>query len=500
MNAPVMRNVVSARRERSDARLLVADASRARKPWSLQPIKDRLDVLKRFRDLLAADARQLAAMVDQRPVIDTLTGELLPLLEACRYLERNAARILRPRRRTQRAASWLGRVSVETAREPLGTVLIIGPSNYGLMLPGVQALQALVAGNAVIVKPAPGSKPVLERFWSLLVQSGLPEGLLTVIDDSPEAAGELVQGLVDRVVFTGSSKVGQRVLSRASEYLVPATVELSGWDACLVLESADLDRTARAIAFALEFNNGRTCMAPRRILVSETTHDAFVARLTEQLSRVRPVHFAPEVAETAHDLVRDAIAAGAELAAGRLTAEGMAGPVLLTGVTETMAIFSTEAFGPIGLVTKVKGASDRIAKANATAFGLGATIFGEESEALSLVASLDVGVVMINDAIAPVAHPAVTIAARRGSGFGATRGAEGLLAMTRPKTVVSSRARHPLHLKSRGDRDERLLDAYINAAYRNRWSAKLIAAFQAVRALRHRRVQEKSSWQSTLRS
>ena len=106
----------------------------------------------------------MAAAITVRPPAETLAAEILPLLECCRFLEREAKRVLRAERRTCRVPLWLRGTVVDVVREPFGTVLVVAPGNYGLMLAGVQALHALAAGNAVVVKPAPGNGSVLERF------------------------------------------------------------------------------------------------------------------------------------------------------------------------------------------------------------------------------------------------------------------------------------------------------------------------------------------------
>lgn len=475
------------------AQALIARAGQAGRHWRERGVGQRLVVIAAFRARLASRAGELAAMIERRPAADTLTGEILPLLEACRWLERNAAMLLEPRRRRVRVGAWLRGMRVVIEREPYGTVLIVGPSNYPLMLPGVQALQALAAGNAVIVKPAPGARTVLERFAAMLGESGLPDGLLQIAGESIAAAETLLAGGVDRLIFTGSSEAGQIVLSQAAEVLVPATAELSGWDACLVLDSADTERAARMIAFALSFNDGRTCLAPRRILVSRARHDALVSRLAELLQASRPASFAAGALRSVAELVGDAIARGAGLAAGRLTAEGASGPMLVTGVTASMPLNSTEIFGPIALVTVVDDAADAVAKANAVPFRLGAIVFGGERAALEIAKRLDAGVVIINDAVVPAAHPAVPIAARGTSGYGATRGAEGLLELTRPKAVVTCRARRPFHLRPRFDSDGVLLGAYANLAYGRGFGSRACSALEALRAIRNRYNREKAS-------
>jgi acyl-CoA reductase-like NAD-dependent aldehyde dehydrogenase len=460
----------------------LAAAQRAQADWALRPVTARLALVARFRDRLAANAALLAAAIDRRPAAESLSGEILPLLAACRYLERNAAQLLGTRRHGG-VGAWLHGIRVEVKREAFGTVLIVAPSNYGLMLPGIQALQALVAGNAVIIKPAPGARAALLGLAELLSQSGLPEGLLTVTDESVDTAGALIRARVDKVIVTGSVRAGRSVIADATESLVPVTAELSGWDACVVLESADLDRVARAIAFAITFNNGETCLAPRRILVQRAQRDALLGRLEAALSTAGPRPFRGTAESAAIELAGDAVRRGARLVTGALAADGAEGPMLLAGVTDRMAIFDSEVFGPIALVVDCASLDEAVAKANATRYALGASIFGEPAEARRVATRIDAGVVMINDAVAPAGHPAVPIAARRQSGSGATRGAEGLLELTRPKAIVTNAARRPAHLEPALIDAETFLGAYIAAAYRRSPIVRARAALAALGAL-----------------
>jgi acyl-CoA reductase-like NAD-dependent aldehyde dehydrogenase len=424
------------------------------------------------------EAGKLAASVDVRPRAETLAAEILPLLECCRFLERRAAAVLRSSRSRWRQPLWLRGTVVETAREPFGTVLIVGPSNYGLMLAAVQALHALAAGNAVIIKPAPGSSEVLERFAALLEASGLPHGTLTITDASPQFAHRLLAAGVDKLVFTGSSATGRQLLAAAAENLVPATLELSGWDACIVLDDADITRVAAALTFALTLNAGRTCLAPRRVIASPKVCHA-LERLVVAAAGIRRIAFDPRSAALVPALVEDAQRRGARLLSGDVHgATAIAGPLVLADVTPHMGIFSSDLFGSVLLLCAADDVEDAIGYANQAPFALGVTIFGAERKARALVPRLVAGVAMINDVIVPAAHPEVSLAPRRASGFGVTRGAEGLLEMTRPKVTTLSRARWPLHLQPQQQNAD-LLAAYALAAYGDGFRERLRALARA---------------------
>jgi len=169
----------------------VEAARLAQSRWSQVKLSERLRIVGRLRGRIAEEGRQLAECIEagQRDPVDSLTAEVIPLADACRFLERNATEILRPRNWGRRSRpTWLASVRLEVHREPVGLVLIIGPGNYPLFLPGVQVLQALVAGNAVLFKPAPGGAEPLVRLRRMLVDCGLDPGLLTLLDPNPVSA------------------------------------------------------------------------------------------------------------------------------------------------------------------------------------------------------------------------------------------------------------------------------------------------------------------------
>ncbi len=217
---------------------------------------------------------------------ETIVAEILPLAESASWLARNAARVLRDRRvGSSQRPIWLGNVRSTVVREPLGVVFILGTWNYPIFLTGVQALQALVAGNAVVIKPAPGCEAITQVLLELFLDAGFPEELIERCDASVESAESIFDTGVDRVIMTGSSQSGRRVLGRLANHLTSATMELSGCDALMVLENADLDRVTAAILFGLRLNSGATCIAPRRVFVplslAEPLYESLTARLEE---------------------------------------------------------------------------------------------------------------------------------------------------------------------------------------------------------------------------
>ena len=454
-----MPDLLTLRESTPDARGMAA-ASWVGAQWSATRLAMRLRILARARVLLAERAESFADAISEeldRSRADTLVAEVLPLLAAIRYLERDAKTVLTTRRAGARGRPlWLGRVTSKVERVPLGRVLVIAVSNYPLLLPGVQVVQALAAGNVVIWKPGRGGARVARLFARTLAEAGLPDGVLSVTDESVQAAHAAIGTAesvtrVDKIFFTGSAAAGRDVLHRAAERLTPCVVELSGADAAIVLPGASGAFTTRAIAFGVRMNGSATCMAPRRVLLLDAQRDParrmeFLEMLWSELRAIGPVRVTAAQAQRAAELLDEARATGATVLGGGLDEAGRFEPALVLDGKATMRVGQTDVFAPVLTVIDVRGADGVLAAQRACPLALTASIFcgpgkGEKEEARALASRLQVGHVTINDVIVATADPRVPFSGRKESGFGATRGAEGLLEMTVPRVIAVRRGR-----------------------------------------------------------
>jgi len=424
----------------------------AQRNWAGTTLSERLTVIGRLRRRMASGAVALAETVPtrlpgalNRTVADTLGAEVLPVMEACRFLERSAARILAPKRLGLKGRPiWLAGLDSRVERAPWGVVLLIGAGNYPLLLAGVQAIQALTAGNAVLWKPAPGTEAVAQAFRDLLVASGLNPELLTVLDSTVEAGIEAMDAGVDHVVLTGSAETGKAVLRRLAETLTPATMELSGCDAVFVLPGADQAHTVRALAFGMRLNGSCTCMAPRRVfLVGMADAEAakFEAALAAALAEIPGVAIPAKTRSLLSELTADARTQGAEVPIKGLDASTEVCPTLILGATPAMLSMQTDIFAPVLSVMRAADEGEALAASSACAYALSAAVFGPEKDAVAFAAKVNAGTVLVNDVIVPTVDPRVPFGGRGRSGFGVTRGAEGLLAMTTPRTMQIQRSR-----------------------------------------------------------
>lgn len=413
----------------------------AQEQWCSAGVSARLRVLRKARSGLASIGSQL---VDAMPThlsrtrADSYVAEILPLLSACKFLEKRARAILKVRRLGTRGRPfWLSGVGTTVERVPFGVVLVIAPSNYPLFLAGVQTVQALAAGNAVVWKPGLGGRAVALLFASTMEAAGLPRDLLQVTEDSAAAGASAIDARPDKIVFTGSAGTGREVLRLAAERAIPVVAELSGCDALVVLPSADDNAVVAALSFAMRLNGSCTCMAPRRLILVGDGHERVLLRLRERFTEMKGIALAGPARKTLEALLRDAEDQGATVH-GSLQDE-LVKPILVEDGDPGMQIAQADIFAPVITVLRARNMETVIEMDRLCPFGLTAAIFGDEVSARSLSKHLNVGTVTVNDLIVPTADPRVPFGGRRGSGFGVTRGAEGLLEMTAPKTVAVRR-------------------------------------------------------------
>jgi aldehyde dehydrogenase (NAD+) len=453
------------------------------------PLQRRLRILRAARQRMAARAEEFAEAISPRLArtkADTLATELLPLLAGCKFLEREAGRILAPRRLGMSGRPlWMTGVAAEIHRVALGHVLVIGPSNFPLFIPGSHVLQALVAGNCVTWKPGAGGGAVAQLMAQTLLEAGLPANALRVTDESVEAAREALAAGTDKVVFTGSSKTSQSLLTELAGTATPAVLELSGADAIVVTPTADLQQVARAVAFGLRLNGGAVCMSPRRLFATPTTMSALRPLLRAELAKIPGVTLDAGTSTRLRAMLDEAAGAGAEVQGSFMPAAQK--PLLVDRATANMAVACSDVFAPVLSLIEAETMLHVPELYAQCPYALTVSIFcerGKEKKARMLGSMLNAGSLLINDIIAPTADPRVPFGGRGASGYGVTRGAEGLLEMTAVKTVLVRRGGVMLHLEPMQDKDAAMFAGLIRAVHGKGLAMRWAALKQMVKALR----------------
>ena len=322
-----------------------------------------------------------------------------------------------------------GRNHSTVYHDALGVCAAITPWNFPMSMPHWMVLPALAAGNTVILKPSEET-PLCGQAYADVLNSALPPDVLQVVHGADDQGKRLVESDVDLIAFTGSRETGKHILRAASGELKRVILELGGKDPLVILESADLEKAAKFAAWNSFRNAGQVCVSTERIFVPESVADRFESLLVvageamkqgdglDEGVQVGPMVNAQQKDHVLEQLDR-AVGEGATvLSGGAGHHDNFVTPTILTGVTEEMAIAKDETFGPVACVTRVASEEDAIERANATPFGLGAVVFGEDDERTAGVArQLTAGMIGINRAASGAAGTPWVGARQSGYGF-----------------------------------------------------------------------------------
>ena len=298
-------------------------------------------------------------------------------------------------------------------RQPLGVVLGIAPWNAPVIL-GVRALAAALAcGNCVVLKASETCPRTHAIIVEALASAGMPEGVVGLVTNAPEDAGDVVGALIDHaavrhVNFTGSTAVGRIIALRAAEQLKPVLLELGGKAPLIVLEDADLDEAVAASAFGAFMNQGQICMSTERIIVVQSVIDAFLNKLAAKAATLKagdPIRGTTPLgavvdrraADKVEELIADAVAKGAKRLVGDRGTGVLMPANVVAGVTRQMRLYSEESFGPVVAVIAAKDEADAVRLANDSAYGLAAAVFTKDiARGLRLARQINSGICHVN--------------------------------------------------------------------------------------------------------
>ncbi|MCH2161648.1 MAG: aldehyde dehydrogenase [Phycisphaerales bacterium] len=391
-----------------------------------------------------------------KPRYETVATEILPLVASCKWHARHAPGILKPRR-IGGTPWWLFGQRHELHHAPLGRVAVIATWNYPVQLLGIQIVQALVAGNDVVVKPSEHAGRTQQRLLELAREAGLPEEALDWTEATREAgAALLAEHDFDHVVFTGSTRIGRRIAEGCATNLTASTLELSGHDSAFVLKDGDARLAARSIWAAVCNNAGQTCMAPRRALVHRDVYREFCDALVPLAAGAQPRRLVLDgEAEHIHDLILQATELGGRTATGVLEPNEGASirPTAVLDCPDNAKLTKGDYFGPAIAVIPFDDLDEAIAIHRAGGQHLATSVYtGSPGHVDAVLDQLDSSTVTINDTLVPTGHPGAAIAGHGLSGWGASRGRRGLEAMTRPMHVTRTPRRLRLPVEPPSDR------------------------------------------------
>ncbi|EYR64694.1 succinate-semialdehyde dehydrogenase [Actinotalea ferrariae CF5-4] len=441
-----------------DVAAAVGRARAVQRAWAARPLAERTALLHRVHDLLLARQSEVLDLVqlESGKARASAYEELADVVLVASHYARRARTYLAPRRVRGLVPGLTG---TTVHRRPVGVVGVVAPWNYPLTLVLGDALPALAAGNAVVVKP--DVQTSLTALWcvELLRAAGAPDGLLQVVTGDGPTVGSALVDAVDHVLFTGSTPTGRLVAQQAGRRLVGASLELGGKNALYVAEDADVEVAAEGAVRACFANTGQLCVSVERLVLHEDVADAFLAAFLPRVRALRlgaALDYSADVGsltstaqlERVQQHVHDAVERGASVLTGGVHRTDVGPffyePTVLDAVPADAVVRAEETFGPVVTVDRVPDDDAAVALVNASEYGLNASVWTRDvARGRRIAARLECGTVNVNEGyVASWGSTAAPIGGVKASGSGRRHGAEGIRATTWTQSVAVQRGTH----------------------------------------------------------
>ncbi len=486
----------------AEVRAAIERARQAQPAWADLGVRARVEILRKFQRLLHRNKDEVTRTITQengKPQVEALVTEVLVVLDAARFLIENAHAALRPEP-VSHGNLVMKTKSAHLVREPYGVIGIISPWNYPFATPATEGLAALVAGNAVVIKPSEFTPLAALELASLLHQAGVPADICQVVVGDGSTGGALVEAPIDKIIFTGSVRTGKRVAETAAKKLLPVVLELGGKDPMLVLDDADLNVATSAALWGAFMNAGQTCLSVERCYVHRSLYEKFLAAVVEKTRKLRVgngMDPATDIGPMIHEQqlrvveghVADAIARGARLLAGgrRLPELGpnFYAPTVLADVTHEMLTMREETFGPVLSVMAFADDDEAVRLANDSEFGLAASVWtSDRRRGEALARRIQAGTVMVNDVISCFGVSEAPHGGVKSSGLGRAHGRLGLEEMVRIKYLDSDllpRVRKVWWF-GYGGQFARQMEGFVDFLFSTNWMRRASGGLRSLRA------------------
>ena len=435
----------------------VESARRAQPAWASLSYRQRGRVILQARALMLAERDELAHLISRetgKPAAEALAMEIVPTLDAMHYFAHASEGLLRPQKIDIGQYGLMGRSS-NIVFQPLGVIGIISPWNFPLATPADEVVMALMAGNAVVLKPSELTPLIALRLGDIFKRAGLPTGLLNIATGDGATGAALIDARVDKIMFTGSVATGKRVAEAAAKYLTPVVLELGGKDPMIILDDANLEMAARGAVWGAFANSGQACASVERCYVQESIAPKFIELVvaeTRALKQGLGTESGIDIGAMTNerqlqivaDHVIDAQQRGAQVLTGGQRGRNLAGlfyePTVLTNVNHAMTIMRDETFGPVLPVMTFKTEDEAIQLANDSLYGLTASVWTKNiGRGKRIAERVAAGTVMVNEVVYTHGIAQTPWGGVKDSGYGRTHGRLGLLELVYPQHIHVNR-------------------------------------------------------------
>lgn len=428
-----------------DVQAAVARARVVQREWAGTTVRHRQQLMAAALKHFLAERERFVEVIrgeTGRSELDTLMMEVFAACDCMHFYGRRAHKVLQDR---SVGLHLLRMKKAKVVARPLGVIGIITPWNGPFILSLNPTVQAVLGGNAVVIKPSEVTPYSAMLVQELFEAAGFPEGLVQVVLGDGETGAALVEAGVDKVSFTGSVRTGRRVGEACGRNLIPVNLELGGKDPAIVCADADLDRAAGGVLFGGVMNAGQFCSGTERVYVVEAVAQDFIGKLVEKTRGMEagrdygPMIHRPQL-EILREQLADAVDKGATVLTGGTDDGRYFAPTVVTGVTHDMLLMTEETFGPILPVMVAADEEEALRLANDTRFGLGAAVWTKDTaRGEALARRLEAGSVMINESSMTYGALELPFGGRKESGVGTTNGAEGILNFCQRLPILTDR-------------------------------------------------------------
>ncbi len=432
-----------------DVRIAVENSRAAFQKWRATSFATRRKFVMKAREIILAELDETALLVSNesgKPIAESLSMEIAPVLDLMQYFAKNTEKMLKPRKINIGLYALLGRTS-KIVYQPLGAVGIIPAWNYPFSIPLGEVVMSLMAGNTVVLKPSELTPLVGLKIGEIFEKAGLPENVVQIITGDGQTGAALVEAAPDKIMFTGSVATGVKIAAAAAKNLTSVVLELGGKDAMIVFKDANLELAADGAIWGAFCNSGQSCSSVERLYVEESIAEELTRKIVEKTRRLQQGAGDAESTDIGAmsskkqiEIVKDHVASfekdGAEILIGGKSKDLFFEPTVISGATNAMRAMREETFGPTLPIATFRTEEEAVKLANDSEFGLTASVWTRDLKKGRRVAErIEAGTVCVNEVLYTHGIGQTPWGGFKNSGSGRTHGAEGLMELVQPQHI-----------------------------------------------------------------